>query len=77
METTKVFNNGRSQTVRIPKRFRFSVPEVTIRRDGDSIILTPKTPHDALQEFLDLPCCPDFELNRAEAQKIQRRKNLL
>ena len=77
METTKVFNNGRSQTVRIPKRFRFSVPEVMIRREGNSIILTPMSQQDALKAFLALPCCPDFELNRENAQKIQKRKDFV
>ena len=39
--TTKVFNNGRSQAVRIPKEFRFTVDEVFINKIGDTVILTP------------------------------------
>ena len=43
METTaKLFFNGRSQAVRIPKAYRFEgVDEVIIRKEGDSLILMP------------------------------------
>lgn len=42
MQTAKIFLNGRSQAVRLPKAFRFEgVTEVFIERDGDRIILTP------------------------------------
>ena len=37
----KLFMNGRSQAVRLPKEFRFQGSEVAIRREGDSIILEP------------------------------------
>jgi len=40
--TAKVFVSGRSQAVRIPKKFRFQTDEVFIGREGDNIILTPK-----------------------------------
>ncbi len=43
METTvKLFTNGRSQAVRIPKAYRFDgVSEVLLRREGDALILVP------------------------------------
>ena len=41
-ETAKVFATGRSQAVRIPKKFRFEGDEVYIERRGEQIILTPK-----------------------------------
>ena len=37
----KLFQNGRSQAVRLPKEFRFEGDEVSIRRDGDAVILEP------------------------------------
>jgi antitoxin VapB len=37
----KVFQNGRSQAVRLPKEFRFEGDEVSIRREGDAVILEP------------------------------------
>lgn len=42
METAKVFENGRSQAVRLPKKFRFTTDEVVVQRLGSSLVLTPK-----------------------------------
>lgn len=41
METTRVFTNGRSQAVRIPKKYRFETDEVFIAKIGDTVMLTP------------------------------------
>jgi antitoxin VapB len=38
---TKVFLNGRSQAVRIPKELRFKEREVTVRSLGDGVFLEP------------------------------------
>lgn len=37
----KVFWSGPSQAVRLPKAFRFTTDEVTIRKVGDALILEP------------------------------------
>lgn len=37
----RLFWNGRSQAVRLPKEFRFDGDEVIIRREGESVILEP------------------------------------
>ena len=42
MDTAKVFENGRSQAVRLPKKFRFNVDEVVVQQLGDAILLAPK-----------------------------------
>jgi len=39
--TARLFWNGRSQAVRLPKEFRFSGSEVRIRREGPAVILEP------------------------------------
>ena len=39
--TAKLFRNGRSQAVRLPKAFRFEGEEVSIRREGKRVILEP------------------------------------
>jgi antitoxin VapB len=41
--TAKLFRNGRSQAVRLPKEFRFEGDEVRIRRMGESVVLEPVT----------------------------------
>jgi antitoxin VapB len=40
-DTAKVFMSGRSQAVRLPKAFRFACDEVTIRKEGESLVLSP------------------------------------
>ena len=42
MMTAKVFKNGRSQAIRLPKECRFSSDEVMVNRIGDMVILLPK-----------------------------------
>ena len=38
----KLFTNGRSQAVRIPKAYQFEgVDEVLIRKEGDALIILP------------------------------------
>jgi virulence-associated protein VagC len=37
----KLFQDGRSQVVRLPKDFRFEGDEVLVRRQGDAVILEP------------------------------------
>ena len=42
MDTAKLFLNGRSQAVRLPKAFRFEGKEVYIKRISQGILLIPK-----------------------------------
>lgn len=42
METAKIFENGRSQAVRLPKKFRFDVGEVVVQQLGEAVLLVPK-----------------------------------
>jgi len=43
MRTASLFKNGNNQAVRLPKNFEFDgVTEVEIKKEGESIILTPK-----------------------------------
>jgi antitoxin VapB len=42
MNTAKIFRNGKSQAVRLPKEFKLGGSEVYIKRVGRNVILTPK-----------------------------------
>jgi len=42
METAKLFVNGQSQAVRLPKEYRFSGNEVYIQKVGNAVMLFPK-----------------------------------
>jgi len=74
MDTAKIFKTGRSQAVRLPKRYRFAGSEVLIRKEGNNVILSPISRKGALEAFLALPCCPDFSIERDRAQKVQKRE---
>lgn len=39
----KLFRNGRSQAVRLPKEFRFQGDHVRVRRVGNGVLLEPMT----------------------------------
>ena len=41
MQSAKIFINGRSQAVRLPKEFQFSGKDVLIQKVGDAVILLP------------------------------------
>lgn len=43
MKTAKLFRNGQSQAVRLPKEFRFKGKEVFIRKAGSAVVLFPAT----------------------------------
>jgi antitoxin VapB len=43
MKTAKLFKNGDSQAVRLPKEFRFVGNEVLIKHAGSAVILLPKS----------------------------------
>ena len=62
----KLFKNGRSQAVRLPKEFRFKGSEVKIRKEGDKIILEPLETSDWPAGFWDIfTPDPDFETPKA------------
>ena len=42
METAKIFENGRSHAVRLPKKFRFDTDEVVVQKLGAAVLLVPK-----------------------------------
>lgn len=51
METAKIFMNGQSQAVRLPKEFRFDCDEVIVKKQGKMVILIDKK--DMWDNFLD------------------------
>ena len=76
-QIAKLFQNGRSQAVRLPAEFRFAQSEVYIRRDpasGDVVL--SKHPGDwreflALIATLDIP--RDFLIDRQDGPPQERR----
>ena len=66
----KIFQNGRSQAVRLPKEFRFKGNEVKIRKKGDKVILEPLERSTWPEDFWDdFPVDPDFKTPEALPSK--------
>lgn len=73
METAKLFQNGKSQAVRLPKEFRFGSDRVYIKRVGNAVVLLPyKTPWNTLLDSLSL-FSADF-MNERNQPAIQNRE---
>ena len=62
MTTAKVFMNGRSQAIRLPKEFRVSGDEVYITKEKGKIILFEKPQKTWAEIFENFPGFPDFEI---------------
>ncbi len=76
MMTAKLFENGRSQAVRLPKECRFSGEEVAINKIGDIVVLMPKDSKwsgflNGLNMFTE-----DFMNEGREQPKEQERESL-
>jgi antitoxin VapB len=75
MKSAKLFKNGESQAVRLPKEFRFSGDEVFIKRVGNAVVLLPKARSwDTLLESLEkFP--RDFMTNREQPAEADHRES--
>lgn len=83
MKKAKLFMNGRSQAVRLPKEFRMPGDEVLIERRGDEVVLRPVRPGPDLSKIKTLGdvaryfqetggVSEDFERAIREARKRDR-----
>ena len=73
MKTAKLFPNGRSQAVRLPKEFNMEGDAVYVKKSGNAVILLPlkgawDNMFNAINEF-----SPDFMDDRAQLN-IQNRE---
>ena len=72
MKTAKLFKNGQSQAVRLPKEFRFDGESVYIHHLGSYVILVPrhdpwKSMFEASKHFTD-----DFMADRDQGRDPAR-----
>jgi len=73
MNTAKIFQNGRSQAIRLPKEFRFDGDEVFVHKVGNAVVLLPiqhswDTFFQSLDKFSD-----DFMQDGRQQPKLQER----
>jgi antitoxin VapB len=80
VKTAKLFKNGRSQAVRLPKEFRFEGTEVAVRRDPATgeVVLTPTADlrknmsWDELFAVWDSLGAPDLDFERHVSTPVER-----
>jgi antitoxin VapB len=75
LDTAKLFENGRSQAVRLPKAYRMKGKEVSITMVVDAVILLPRKKKwdslfESLEEFSD-----DF-MNERVQPPLEKRTDL-
>ncbi|MBA2442794.1 MAG: antitoxin [Rubrobacter sp.] len=76
MKKAKLFMNGRSQAVRLPREFRFEGDEVFVKRVGNAVVLLPRegswrTLFESLESFSD-----DFMEDRTQPQAPEDRDDV-
>jgi antitoxin VapB len=72
IKTAKLFQNGQSQAVRLPKEFRFEGDKVYIKKTGNAVILIPyqeswQSLFDSLEKF-----SADFMEHREQPEQQSR-----
>jgi antitoxin VapB len=72
MKTAKLFMNGQSQAVRLPKEFRFGGDSVFIQHLGSCVVLVPKD--DPWQSMFDATkrFSSDFMADRDQGEQQER-----
>jgi len=73
MDIAKIFQNGQSQAIRLPKAYRFDGSQVFVKRIGNAIVLLPEqhswqTLFDSLDQF-----SADF-MDEREQPALQERE---
>jgi antitoxin VapB len=74
--TAKVFRNGASQAVRLPKEFRFDANEVCIKRVGSAVLLFPRDSAWDLMADAVGKVDDDFMAQRNQPRRAEERKPL-
>lgn len=71
-QIAKVFMNGRSQAVRLPKEFRFDCDEVYITKQGDKVVISPTKP--TWEDFFSQPSAfdEDYLSDRGQSTPQER-----
>ena len=72
MQTAKVFRNGRSQAIRLPKEFRVDTDEVYLKRTPEGFLVITRDPWDVFLEGVKELSDDFFESGR-DQPAIQER----
>jgi antitoxin VapB len=69
----KIFMNNRSQAVRLPKEFQFNTQDVFIRKEGGTVVLSPR-PFDWTSYFAEGPVASADFMEDVEDLPVQERE---
>ena len=74
MDTAKLFRNGRSQAVRLPKEYAFAGDEVYVKKIDGIVMLLPKDtdPWQLFADSLDKFSDDFYDFDRNQAAPEQR-----
>jgi tRNA(fMet)-specific endonuclease VapC len=70
METATVIHEGECLTVRLPKGFNISTPTVSVRHEGDTIVLEPIRPQTWPDGFFDSIHITDPAFSRSDQGQL-------
>lgn len=75
MDTARIFQNGQSQAIRLPKEYRFRGDRVYLKRMGNAVVLLPE--YDSWQTLIDsLSMFSDDFMSERNQPSIQTREPL-
>jgi antitoxin VapB len=73
MHVAKVFQNGRSQAIRLPKDFRVETDEVYLKKTTEGFVVISRDPWEVFFEGVD-ELSDDFMAPGRQQQPTQTRK---
>jgi len=77
MTTAKLFQNGQSQAVRLPKEFRFdNLKEVFIKKINGMVVLIPKSDKSIWSKMYDNLDAFSDDFMQTRIQPTQEREDL-
>ena len=73
MQTAKVFQNGRSQAIRLPREFRVETDEVYLKKTAEGFLVIPRDPWELFLEGVQ-QLSDDFMAEGRQQPDPQKRK---
>ena len=73
MRTAKVFRNGRSQAIRLPKDFRVDGDEVYLKKTPEGFLVIERDPWEVFYEGV-AELSDDFMAAGRQQPRVQQRK---
>jgi antitoxin VapB len=72
MRTAKVFQNGRSQAIRLPKEFRVETTEVYLKKTPEGFLVIPRDPWELFWEGVE-ELSADFMAAGRQQPSLEKR----